>query len=295
MRNLFDFLRKYNHWFLFLVLETISGVLLFRYNSYQGSVWLTSANAFTICVERIYGDVLSFIDLQRVNRDLTQRNILLERQLGALREELRRRGADSLVLSERQREALADYRLIPATVLSNSVNKHDNYIVLDKGEADGVRPEMGVVGGGGIVGIVYLTEQHYSLVIPLLHSRSNVSCRVRGQGFFGYLQWEGGSSTRAVMTDVPRYARLRVGDCIETSGYSSVFPPGLFVGRILSISDSRDGLSYRLVVNLGTSFACLRDVCVVENLQRAESDSLRVRVLRSGTRLPKTPKNKAHD
>ena len=51
MRNLLDFLAKYHHWFLFLFLEVTSGVLLFNYNSYQGSVWLSSAN---VVVGKIY-------------------------------------------------------------------------------------------------------------------------------------------------------------------------------------------------------------------------------------------------
>ena len=47
MRNLLEFLAKYNHWFVFLILEVVSMVLLFQYNSYQGSAWFSSANAVT--------------------------------------------------------------------------------------------------------------------------------------------------------------------------------------------------------------------------------------------------------
>ena len=45
MRNLIDFLSRHSHWLLFLLLELISVVLIVQYNSYQGSVWLSSANA----------------------------------------------------------------------------------------------------------------------------------------------------------------------------------------------------------------------------------------------------------
>ena len=47
MHNLLEFLAKYNHWFVFVILEVVSFVLLFQYNSYQGSVWFSSANAVT--------------------------------------------------------------------------------------------------------------------------------------------------------------------------------------------------------------------------------------------------------
>lgn len=279
MHNLIEFLKSHFHWVLFLILESAGLVLLFRFNDYQESIWFTSANEFTATVDRIYSDVISYISLGKVNRDLTDRNILLQRQVTELRDILERSGKDSLWLDEKQRNALGSYRLIPARVTSNSINKVNNFIVIDRGESDGIHSEMGVVSGGGIVGIVFLTGPHYSLVMPLLNSKSKVSCRIRGHGFFGYLSWEGGNPLVATLTDVPRYARFKKGDYVETSGYSSVFPPGLFVGRIISIGNSRDGLSYTVKVNLATDFANLRDVCVIVNPVKPEVDSLSIHAL----------------
>ena len=148
--------------------------------------------------------------------------------------------------------------------------------MIDKGTIDGIKPEMGVVGGGGVVGIVYLTGPHHSLVIPVTNRKSSISCRVRGQSYFGYLQWDGSSMRRAYVDDIPRYARVKKGEAVETSGYSSVFPPGIFVGRIRSISNSPDGQSYKLDVTLGTNFANLRDVEVVATPYKAEIDTLQV-------------------
>lgn len=276
MHNLIEFLKSHFHWVVFLLLECVGFFMLFHFNDYQASVWFTSANELTATVDRAYSSVVAYGNLGRVNRDLTQRNVMLQRQVDQLRELLAQRGDDSLHIVEKQMRALAGYRLIPATVTSNSIDKADNFIVIDKGEADGIRTEMGVVGGAGIVGIVFLTGRNYSLVMPVLNRKSSISCRIRGHRFFGYLSWEGGSPLIAYLTDVPRYARFRVGDYVETSGYSSVFPPGLFVGRILAIGNSRDGLSYRVKVNLATDFGSLRDVCVIANPVKPEIDSLRV-------------------
>ena len=251
-------------------------VMLFRFNDYQASVWLTSANDLAARVNQKYSDIMAYINLGDVNKDLTMRNVMLQRQVSELRDALAYMGADSAIIDEKQRNALEGYDIIPATVTSNTITKANNYIVIDKGEADGVRSEMGVVGGGGIVGIVYLTGKHYSLVIPILNSKSSISCRIRGHNFFGYLSWNGGHPLVAYLNDVPRYARFKVGDYVETSGYSSVFPPGLFVGKILSIEDSRDGMSFSVKVNLATEFAKLRDVCVVSNRDKAEIDTLRI-------------------
>ena len=276
MHNLIEFIKKHFHWLVFLILESVSMVMLFRFNDYQASVWLTSANDLAARVNQKYSDIMAYINLGDVNKDLTMRNVMLQRQVSELRDALAYMEADSAIIDEKQRNALEGYDIIPATVTSNTITKANNYIVIDKGEADGVRSEMGVVGGGGIVGIVYLTGKHYSLVIPILNSKSSISCRIRGHNFFGYLSWNGGHPLVAYLNDVPRYARFRVGDYVETSGYSSVFPPGLFVGKILSIEDSRDGMSFSVKVNLATEFAKLRDVCVVSNRDKAEIDTLRI-------------------
>ena len=177
------------------------------------------------------------------------------------------------------RQRLEGYTLLPAKVVSNSAERADNYLVIDKGEDDGVKPEMGVVGGGGVVGIVYLTGKHHSLVIPVTNRKSSISCRVRGQNYFGYLQWDGRSMISAFVDDVPRYAKVQLNQAVETSGYSAVFPPGIFVGRIHKISNSADGQSYRLDVTLGTNFANLRDVSVVATPYNAEIDTLRANAL----------------
>ncbi len=283
MHNLIEFFKSYFHWFVFLILESASMVMLFRFNDYQASIWLTSANDFTAAVNKKYSDIMAYVNLGKINEDLTMRNIMLQRQVNELRDALRYMGADSAFIDEKQHTLLGYYDIIPATVTSNSITKANNYIVIDKGEADGVRSEMGVVGGGGIVGIVYLTNRHYSLIMPVLNKKSSISCRIRGHNFFGYLSWEGGSPLVAYLNDVPRYARFKVGDYVETSGYSSVFPPGLFVGKILAIGNSRDGMSYRVKVNLATEFANLRNVCVISNRNKAEVDTLRVHAAEAET------------
>nr|WP_294826755.1 rod shape-determining protein MreC [Prevotella sp.] len=285
MHNLTEFLAKHNHWFVFLVLEVVSMVLLFRYNSYQGSVWFSSANAVTGKVYEWDSAVESFFSLSGVNSQLTQRNAFLEQQVRMLDDSIAR-------LTHSQEVAVARLsnmvpfqgcRLIPAKVVANMVNRYDNLITIDKGSADGVKRDMGVVCGMGVVGIVYLVSEHYSIVIPALNSHSNISCTIQRRGYFGYLRWRGGSSQLAYLEDVPRHAHFKLGDNVVTSGYSSVFPPGVMVGKVLHVFNSADGLSYRVQVKLSTDFARLRDVCLVDDsalqeridLMRAAQDSIK--------------------
>ena len=285
MHNLSEFLQKYHHWFIFLLLEVVSMILLFQFNGYQGSVWFTSANAVSGKVYEANAAVNQFFSLSKINEQLTQRNVLLEQRVQQLSEQLEKATGDTTIASRPIMAAIAGNRIIPARVISNTIDKQDNFITLDKGAADGIKPDMGVVGGTGIVGIVYQTSKNYSIVIPVLSSHSRISCKIQGRGYFGYLHWDGKSPRHAFVDDIPRHAHFRLYDNIITSGYSSVFPPGILIGKIIHVYNSPDGLSYRCMVELSTDFGNLRHVCVIDNsalkdkalLLKAAQDSLRPR------------------
>lgn len=259
---------------LFLILEVLSGWMLFRFNAYQGSVWFTQANAVAGQVLDYEAKLLQFIHLKDLNGQLTQDILQLQQENDSMRTLLAQLTQDSSYTQKIQADLLAGEKLIPAHVISNSIKQKDNFITLDKGSKDGVRTEMGVVSGTGIVGITYLVSNHFSVVLPILNTHSNISCRLRGTNYFGSLKWSGGSPLQAYMDDIPRHARCKIGDVVETSGFSSVFPAGIFVGKVIQINNSKDGLSYRLEVQLSTDLAQIRDVCIVSNSRQAELDSL---------------------
>lgn len=144
-------------------------------------------------------------------------------------------------------------------------------MTIDKGRADGVEVDMGVACGNGVVGVVYLVGYHYSVVIPVLNaSSSRISCAIRDRGYFGYLHWYGGDPTVAYVEDIPRHAKFRLGEWVVTSGFSSIFPSGVLVGKIEQAYNSSDGLSYKLKVQLSTDFSCVRDVVVISDKGIAE-------------------------
>ena len=247
MRNLINFLLKYNYWFLFIVLEVASFVLLFRFNNYQQSTFFTSANVVVGAVYEVSGGISSYFHLKSVNADLLDRNMALEQQITNLEKALREHQVDS------------------ATV---------NSITLDQGSSSGIRPEMGVVDGNGIVGIVYETSSSYSLVISVLNSKSNISCKIVGSDYFGYLRWEHGDSRYAYLKDLPRHAEFNLGDTVVTSGFSTVFPEGIMVGTVDDMSDSHDGLSYLLKIKLATDFGKVSDVRVIARNGQQEQKEL---------------------
>ena len=275
MRNLLDFLYKYHHWLVFVLLEVVSVVLLFKYNSYQNSVWFTSANDVAGKVYEMESKLTSYMAMAELNEQLTLRNIYQERQLDQLRRLYAEATKDTTAAEREELAFLSNYQLIPAKVVENSIHKAENLITIDKGRKDGVEPDVGVACGNGVVGVVYLVSDHYSVVISALNAASSrISCSIRNRGYFGYLHWYGGDPSVAYVEDVPRHAKFNLGEWMVTSGFSSIFPSGVQVGKIEQVYNSSDGLSYKLKVRLSTDFGNLRDVVVISDKSIAERAAL---------------------
>lgn len=277
MHDFIERITAYIHWAIFLLLEVLSGLLLFKYNSYQGSIWFTQANTAAAYVHEWEAKAFAYLRMPAENAELVQRNILLQHETDSLRHLLAEALKDSSATEKKQNTLLQDIKLIPAHIVDNSVRNRDNLLVINAGSNAGVEPEMGVVSGTGVVGIVSAVTPHYSLVISILNSHSSISCRLRRTDYFGYLKWKGGNTLRAYMEDVPRHAHIKVGDIVETSGFSNVFPAGIFLGKVAKIKNSSDGLAYELEILLGTDMSNLRHVNVISNLNKKELDSLRLR------------------
>ena len=262
MRALIDLIIKNRHWFLFILLEVISLVFLFSYNGYQKSVYFTTANDVVGTAYNVISGITSYIHLQEENRNMEAVNEELRKEVFVLRQQLEDLQKDSV---ERMPALPLQYSTVPAQVVNSTLHKPNNLITINKGEADGIRPEMGVICSRGIVGIVYMTSLHYSIVMPLLNVNSKVSCRLHDSEYFGSLIWERGYANIAYATSIPRHAKVKKKDIVETNGYSDIFPPGLPIGRVVGIDDSTDGMSYRLKVSLFTDFTTLREVSVITN------------------------------
>ena len=287
MKNLLEFLQKYHHWFLFVLLEVLSMVLLFQYNNYQGSVWFSTANAIAGKVYEWDAEVESFFTMSHNNEMLTQRNFYQERQLAQLRRLYQEATKKTDPKELQELEKISQYKLIPAKVVTSELHKKNNLMTINSGSAEGVEPGMGVACGQGVVGVTFLCSDHYTVVIPVLNSTSSrISCTIRNRGYFGVLRWYGEEAGYAYVEDIPRHARFKRGEWVETNGYSSIFPAGVLVGKIVEVFNSRDGLSYKLKIRLSTDFGTLRDVVVISDksiaermrLMQAARDSLKLNV-----------------
>ncbi|MCD7972786.1 MAG: rod shape-determining protein MreC [Candidatus Azobacteroides sp.] len=275
MRNLFNFLIRYNSWFLFIALEVISLVLLFTYNPYQESVYLSSANKVSGKFYASVNNFFGYFNLRSINEELLEQNGLLQERIIFLEENLRSYTADSLNPNVFVDTVSAEkYEFITARVISNSITRLNNYITLNKGKKDGLLPEMGVIDQNGVVGVINKVSDNYATVMPILNPKFRFSARLKKNEYFGSLVWDGKDPRYAVLEELPRHANFQPNDTVVTSGYSDAFPEGIMVGIVDSISGKNSENFSAIKVVLAVDFSKLGNVLVIKDLNQLEKRNL---------------------
>ena len=274
MRSILDILIKHNHWFLFLLLEGISFVLIVCFNNYQSAAMFTSANRIAGNMYSAMTDIDSYFNLRTENQVLVDQNKELANEVESLKTRLRN-FTDSASVANMQHtlQQHSGFHYNTAKVVNNSVNKVNNYITIDKGTRQGVKDQMGVFNHQGVIGITYTSSENFTIVLPLLNSRSSISCKVKGNTLCS-LKWDGNDAQHSYLIDLPRYELFENGDTVYTSGFSSIFPADIPVGRIDRLEDSADGQAYRARVELFVDFATIDNVFVVGNDNMEEQEKL---------------------
>ncbi len=265
MRNFLLFIFRNHFTFLFLILEIVSFYLLVNFNSYHRASWISSSNKISGNVYQSYSNATQYLMLQQINEELAKENAYLRSQMPASFKDSK--DYFSLVydsLNKRQ------YTYRSAKVINNSVNKHFNYLTINKGSYNGIKKEMGVISAKGVVGIVKDVTLHYSSVISLLNTRLSISAKLKGKGFFGALGWDGKDYRYAWLNEIPVHAPVTVGDLVVTSGYSAIFPEGILIGTVEEVEKDKGESFFRIKVKLSVDFKDLSFVEVISNNMRDE-------------------------
>ncbi len=269
MNNLLNFLIRHSSWFIFILYVILSCVMLFQTNPYQQSVYLTSANAVTASVYEGFSAVTSYFHLRDINDDLQLRNAQLEMEVIDLRTQVNNYKMQ-IPDSTKLQPALRQFNFVIAHVISNSISQPYNYITINRGSADGIRPEMGVVDQNGVVGMVNAVGKHSARVISLLNPNMKLSCKLKESSYFGSLNWDGKSPYYAMLEELPLHGHYNRGDTVVTSGYSAVFPEGIIVGVVEGRTKNMNGNFVTLRVKLTTDFSQLSTVRAITNTIKNE-------------------------
>lgn len=274
MNRLLEFLSSKLHLLLFVLIEVIAIVWLSKASAYRNGVILSSANIVSGTVIEYANKSNEYLGLHEANIDLMAHNAKLEQENQQLKYLLKRLGVDSLSWQRLSTDSVIrpfPYQYKVAQVVGTTVSGGNNYLTIDMGKSGGVYNDMGVVSNDGVVGVVEATGSKYAKVIPLVNTKFNLNCKPSTQSdFVGTLVWEGKDLQHSLLTNLPKHAPYNVGDSVITSGYSSFFPEGLFVGTVVGEGESPNDNFRALRVKLGVPFSTLKYVYVIQNYEREE-------------------------
>lgn len=272
MRNFIYFLINNVTTLLFLLIEVLCVVLIVNFNSYQRASFWSSSNEVCGTVYTIQSNISEYFSLKEVNEKLATENVRLRNLLSRNEALLESLSDSSKAVFLAGAESQYYYR--EAQVINSSTNKSRNYLTLNKGTQAGIKTNMVVVNTEGVVGMVTATSEHFSTVMPIINTSSHLSVKLMKSHFRGQLIWNGVSPTHATMRDVPEHATVEVGDSVVTSGSSSYYPEGLFVGIVKEVNVDRNGGFYNLTIDLGVNYASIYNVQIIENTLISEQTEL---------------------
>ncbi len=270
MRSLFRYLVRNYSFFLFLFLEIIAFIFIIDNNRYQRAKYLNAANQFTGSIYETYSSITRYFNLSKVNTRLAAENARLRTNFTTRRQDVVSNSQPFTFIPQDS----GAYKFISAQVINNSVNRPYNYIILNKGLADGIKVDQGIISADGIVGIVTNVTDNYSLGLSVLNQLWSVSSKIKNTNLFCSLYWDGRDYRYASLMEVPFHVALHQGDTIVTSGYSSIFPEGVIVGTIESFQQIQGNSYYDVKVSLAVDFKTITYVEVVDNQNADEIHQL---------------------
>lgn len=268
MQNLLNFLYRFRTFGLFLLLEGVCAWLIIAYNKRPNAAFLNSSNSLVASVNSLTSNTTNYFQLKQINDHLVAENMLL-------REQLANHSLGKVDLDSSQDR----YILRKAKIINNTFRRSMNYMTLDAGISDGIYPGMGVISGFGVVGQVKSASNHFATVTSLLHRNLMISSTISRTNTLCTVQWDGTSPLQAELRYVPRHIPLQEGDSVVTSGYNSIFPGGIMIGKIASFKLDDNDVFYDAKIDLAVDFSSLNHVFVIENIIKHEQDSLELEVI----------------
>jgi rod shape-determining protein MreC len=268
MRNLLNFLARYNTLFLFLLLEGIAIYLVVTRNDYHNSRVIKGMRGITRGADEKITNTRNYLRLRNINSGLAVENSDLRNKLGKMS------ASQSLVFfSIFDTVSHQQYEYTSAGIVNNSVNRQRNFFTLNKGRKQGVDAGMAVIGPDGVAGMIVGSSENFSIAMSVLNLDFKLSSRIRSNGYFGSLAWDGRDYRYAVLNEIPQHVNITIGDTVETTSYSAVFPEGIMVGVISDFERSGSDF-YRIKVTLATNFRRMNYVSVIRNLKKEEQQQL---------------------
>lgn len=276
MKNVFLFLRRYSIFILFLVMQGLALSMLFSYNRFHQTAYGMFSNEVAGRLNKQVNRVEEFLMLTEQNQQLRKQNAVLLSYLPSgkiLADTSFQMVADTLLV-----DSLKSYRqfqYFDAKIISNSVFLQQNIIVLHRGSAQGILPNMAVIGTDGLIGTVISVSKNMSLVMSLLHRQSKVIAVLKKGSGLGEISWDGKDPRFLLLSKIPKTIEVSKGDTVVTSPYSDKFPPGLPIGYVEKVDQDQETNTYKLKIRTAVDFYAVQHAYIVKNLLQEEMDQLK--------------------
>jgi rod shape-determining protein MreC len=256
---------------LFLLLEGISFYLIITYNDSQAKIYQNSVNVISGTIADQASNIRGYFSLKEQNNILLKENAKLKAKLFNLVEKQGAKPEDlNLNITENQ-----IFNLVSARVVNNSISLRNNFLSLNKGRKAGITENQGVIGENGVIGVTKAVNDNYTTVMSIFNSQTKISARIKDKGYFGSLVWSNNGDVRYMtLNDIPKHVPIKLGDKVETSGYSNLFPSGIMLGKIVGKKIPPGSSTYELKVKLYLDMTKIKFAYVVVNYETPALDSL---------------------
>jgi len=264
MQRIIDSILYYKDVLVFLILLLFSIYLVTYSNNYNQSKFNSISNNVTNIIFEKYSLVENYFNLKNKNEKLVKENLDLINRLFSKEEIIN----DSTVTN-------SSYIFSSAKIITNNFSHSKNYLIIDKGLNDGINKEMGVISSYGIIGIIIDVSENYSKVMSILNLNSKINAKIKNSFHFGTLQWNGENPSILNLNDVPKIAKIKIGDSIVSGGMSAIFPENLPIGIISKIDLKNSENYYSIEILINNDMTSLKNVYVINNLNRDEINNLK--------------------
>ncbi|MFR0596501.1 rod shape-determining protein MreC [Limosilactobacillus mucosae] len=168
------------------------------------------------------------------------------------------------------KSSLTDYSTVSAAVMSRTPSSWQQQLVINKGQTSGIKKNMPVLSGGGLIGRVSEVNKTNSKV-ELLSDTSESSNRFSivingsdGKNVNGIITGYNARANELIMGQVTSTAKIKKGAKVMTNGMGGITPKGLYVGKVSRIGKDDYGLAKKVYIKPATNFNEINIVTVAE-------------------------------
>jgi rod shape-determining protein MreC len=250
--------------------------LIIQYSYYHQAIFGDNANAITGKVNEQFDKIDYYFQLKKTNDSLLKANEVLYNKL-ASNFNVPDSGSKQIIDSIKI-DSILKYRkfnYLTAKVVANSVASQGNFIVLQSSKSAQIKIGTGIVDiNNAVVGAVTDVDGEFVVVMSLLHKDSHISGKLLKTGETGTVSWDGKYPNLVTLSGIPKSAKMAKGDTVITSGYSTIFPKGLMLGRVDEVFLDKSTNNYKITLRTATNFYNLEYAYVINNAQQEEIDKL---------------------